>query len=358
MSRTSRGALIVIVIVVAAMVGLVLRRNGGADAPARASGTTVAAVRVKTVHPKTGTGQTLNVEQPAEVAAYYRADLYAPVAGTVKVIEKTVGDPVKAGEVLARLDAAHRLLTESRKPIVRAPLDGVISARTADPGTFVASAAVVPGTPPLFSIMRTDIVTVSMRVPDSFAAYVDNSTEAEIRVDSFPGRALRCRLSRVAPSMSAADRTVAVEVDLYNGTRAQYDAFLAREKQTANADLKSRTLPVFPEGLDASGAAALKPGMYGRMKLLLRSLKGAAVVPSSALFWDGGVPYLYCVESGVARRARVRVESDDGTQARVYWLDTQGGADGMRELSQTDEIVLTNQGELEDGARVVTSPGG
>lgn len=356
MSRTGRWALIVIVIAAAVAAGHLLQRNRSTQATAPSPEAASSAVRVKTVRPKMGAGQTLNVEQPANVAAYYRADLYATVAGTVKVIEKTMGDAVKAGETLATLDPIDRPLAGSEKTILRAPFDGVVSARSADPGTFVASATVVPGTPAIISLVRTDIVTLSMQVPDTFAAYVTPDTEAEIRVDSFPGRTLRCRLSRISPSMSAGNRTLAVEVDLYNGTKAQFDAFVANEKKTSNADLKSRGLPVFPEGLDASGAAALKPGMFGRMKLLLPMSKAAAAIPSGAIVRDGGLPYLYRVENGTARRARVQVESDDGTTARVFWIDDKPGVDATREMSEGDEIVLTNQGELEDGTAVVSTP--
>lgn len=358
MSAKSRWALVIVVIVVAVAAAVRVQRKGAVDEPVRGAGASASAIRVKTGRPKIGAGQPMNVEQPANVTAYYRADLYAPLAGTVKVIEKTMGDEVKAGEVLAVLDPVDRQLVGADKTLLRAPFDGVISTRAADPGTFVPSATVVPGTPAIISLVRTDIVTVSMRVPDSFAAYVTSETEAELRVDSFPGRALRCRPSRISPAMSAADRTLAIEVDLYNGTKAEFDAFVAKETRTGNADLKSRGLPVFPEGLDAKGAASLKPGMYGRMKLLLANEKGAATIPSSAIFRDGGVAYVYRVENGVAKRARVQVESDDGTQARVFWLDSQGGVDASREMSETDEIVLTNQGELEDGSPVVTSPTG
>ena len=41
------------------------------------------AIRVKTFHPKSGPGLEISVEQPAEVAPYYRVELNALVAGTV-----------------------------------------------------------------------------------------------------------------------------------------------------------------------------------------------------------------------------------------------------------------------------------
>ncbi|MSR51442.1 MAG: HlyD family efflux transporter periplasmic adaptor subunit [Gemmataceae bacterium] len=312
-----------------------------------------AGIRVKTINPKMGAGLGVSVEQPAEVAPYYRASLFAKLGGTITFLEKDIGDKVTAGEKLIELDPTVQDTQLQNRLIIKAPFDGVIATRSVDPGTFVPSAAIVPGSPALLVIEKTDIVTVSMQVPDSFVAYVSIDTEAEIRMDSFPGRALKCKLSRLAPSLNAADRTLRVEVDLYNGTEAEHRAFLAKAMLNSQADLKSRKLPVFPTGLEANGAARLLPGMYGRMRLNLREFKNTALIPSGAIVRLGGVPYLYRVDSGVAHRARVSIELDGGTLARVFWLERENGKDISRELNPNEEIILSNQGELEEGTAVV-----
>lgn len=311
-----------------------------------------AGIRVKTINPKIGAGLKVSVEQPAEVAPYYRAALYAKLGGTITFLEKDIGDKVTAGEKLIELDPTVQESQLQNKLIIKAPFDGVIATRSVDVGTFVSSAAIVPGSPALLVIEKTDIVTVSMQVPDSFVAYVGMDTEAEIRMDSYPGLALKCKLSRLAPSLNAADRTLRVEVDLYNGTEAEYRAFLTKAMLNNQADLKSRKLPVFPKGLEANGAARLLPGMYGRMRLNLREFKNAALIPSGAIVRLGGVPYLYRVESGVAHRGRVSIELDDGNLARVFWLERENGVELSRELNPSEEIILSNQGELEEGTVV------
>jgi len=74
---------------------------------------------------------------------------------------------------------------------------------------------------------------------------------------------------------------------------------------------------------------------------------------SRASFRLGGVPYLYRVESGVAHRARVSIGVDDGTLARVFWLEREKDIDISRELSEKEEIIISNQGELEEGTAVL-----
>ena len=56
--------------------------------------------------------------------------------------------------------------------------------------------------------------------------------------------------------------------------------------------------------------------------------------------------------SGVAHRFRVSIELDDGTLARVFWLEQENGKDMSRELNPKEEIILSNQGELEEGTAV------
>ena len=54
----------------------------------------------------------------------------------------------------------------------------------------------------------------------------------------------------------------------------------------------------------------------------------------------------------MAHRARVSVELDDGTLARVFWLERENGKDISRELNLKEDIILSNQGELEEGTAV------
>ena len=63
-----------------------------------------AAIRVKTINPKMGAELSVSVEQPAEVAPYYRASLFAKLGGTITFLEKDIGDKVAAGEKLIELD--------------------------------------------------------------------------------------------------------------------------------------------------------------------------------------------------------------------------------------------------------------
>ena len=159
-----------------------------------------APIRVRTVHPRRGADLTMTVEQPANVSPYYRAALYAEASGKVTFLEKDLGHAVIKGEKIAVITPSGGLKGPAN--VLEAPFDGVIASRNADPGTFVASAAVVPGATPLVTLERNDIVTITAQMPDRVANLIGRDTEAEIYLDDLPGGGpLRARISRIAPSI-------------------------------------------------------------------------------------------------------------------------------------------------------------
>src|SRR5262249_50796193 len=149
-----------------------------------------------------------------------------------------------------------------------APFDGVVTQRSVDPGSFVQNSAGSPG-PGLLTIEKTDLVTISMHLPDTYAPYVDDKTEAIIEMTELPGVLIQAQVSRYSPSLNthSHDRTMRVEVDLFNRGPNTWKAFLEAQKANHFADLKGGKLPVFPtvsDHLKASlGISRLLPGMYG-----------------------------------------------------------------------------------------------
>ena len=331
------------------------------ETPATQGAATIAvqdgsALRVKTVHPRRGADLVMAVEQPADVLPYYQAALYAEVSGKVTFLEKDLGEAVVKGEKIAVI--APGAGSKASPQALDAPFDGVIASRNADPGTFVASAAVVPGASPLVTVERNDIVTVSARMPDRVANLINRETAAEIYLDSLTGGGpLSARIARIAPSLSPADRTIQVEVDLYNRSLTEFRDFMTRSEKEQHADLKGRQPPVFPTGLADGQSARLIPGSYGRMRLILKRFTDRSLIPTAAISRSGGLTYVYLVEKGIARKARVAIDLEDGTQVRAVLISRKDGLEQRQELADTDEIVVSNQGELEDGQPVTSMPG-
>jgi HlyD family secretion protein len=309
-----------------------------------------------------------------ERTQYFEAAV-ADVAAAAAAVEKA-----KSGlsEAQAKLEATRAdvslkgaLVDVARKDVDRAkamlgfasisaPFDGVVTRRNVDPGAFVQNAATAR-TEPMLTVARTDIVTVYMKLPDTYAPYVTNDTEAVIELGVLPGLKIRGKVTRFSPSLQTPehDRTMRVDVDLFNGSASDYARLVERAKASGNAGLKGRTLPVFPtiNGDSSAGLAGrLLPGMYGTMRLSLQKFADASLVPSTALVNEGGRHFLYLVKDGKAKRALVDRQLDDGRLAKVALIETVGGREVRRPLTGQETVVISNQGELSDGVAVKSTP--
>src|SRR5262249_42911824 len=154
------------------------------------------------------------------------------------------------------------------------------------------------------------------------------------------------KVTRFSPFVQEKDRTMLVEVDLYNGTPKDYQKFLAAQiggflapigqlqpldalvANTAARRLwamkRKQTedpLPLYPKFTgDLEGIKKkqeLMPGMYGTMRLQLQRFQDCYLLPSSAVLSRGGKRYIALVQDGKVHFAPVKVQVDDGTLVKV-----------------------------------------
>jgi multidrug resistance efflux pump len=235
---------------------------------------------------------------------------------------------------------------------VKAPFRGAVVSRHIDPGSFVQNAST--GLPtPMLTLERSDIVTVAMRVPDNYAPYISAGTEAVLQLDALPGLKIHGKVTRFAPSLvtAAHDRTMRVEVDLWNDSPDKYQPFLANKKNLD--DLKDGLLPKLPEFIGKENAKATRrliPGMYGNMKLILKTFEEIELIPSQAILRHGGRTSIYVVRDGKAHLMSVDVQVDDGTLAHMVVLGKNGEVVGR--LTEREQVIISNQEELSEGQSV------
>jgi HlyD family secretion protein len=242
---------------------------------------------------------------------------------------------------------------------VVAPFDGVVVRRTVDPGSFVQNAT-TGSSEVLISLARVDLVTVAARFPDAYAPLVSADTPAEVRVDGLPGVTIGATVTRFAPSVQNADRTMRVEVDLFNGEDADYQRMTAAGKVS---NPKGATDPL-PARAFASGhtAGRLIPGTTGTMRLRVGGYGKSFVLPSTAVYSRSGTSYVLLVEDGKTKQVPVRVQVNDGKTVRVAMVLKQPIVDGttrevLTELTGAEQVVAARQLELGDGTSVSVAPG-
>ena len=197
----------------------------------------------------------------------------------------------------AQVEIARINLDETR---LTAPMDGVVSARLAEPGALLAAGARVA------TITQVDKLRFQVSVPTTlYAQLALNQTGIDIEVDAYPGEPVRAMLSRIYPVAESETRTVRIETVI------------------DNAD--GRYLP----------------GMFAMGTLALNERKDVLVVPFDAVVRNLDRHLVYCVRDGVARAVEVKpgIRADDVIEI----------AEG---LSEADEIVTVGQHRLADGVRV------
>jgi multidrug resistance efflux pump len=306
----------------------------------------------------------------AEREMYYRAAAAAG-RGARAAVDRAkadiVGAKAKLEEAKADEELKESLVDVAGKDVevsqamlsfatLRAETDGTITSRNIDLGGFAQNSTA--GTPrPLLTIDRTDIVTVYTKLPDNYAPYIEPGTEVQIEMTELPGMKLLAKVTRTSGSLQTPtnDRTLRVEVDLYNRDEESYRKAKEEWDRTGRAALKSGTEPSLPKekGKDVQRRALL-PGMYGTMRLVLQKFAHTYLLPSEAVFTKGGTPYIFIVHGEVANLVPVEVQVDDGVKAKVVVIDP-GSQGGRRDLTGDEEIVLSKQGELSDGQPVKPS---
>jgi membrane fusion protein (multidrug efflux system) len=287
-------------------------------------------------------------------------------------------------ESLVRVAERDRDRTQALADYARltAPFDGVIVQRDVDLGAFVQNAT-ASATKPLLTIERTDIVTVVTKLPDNVAPFVTRDTRVSLQLDQMPGVQLEGRVTRFSPSVLNEDRTMQVEVDLFNGGAARFNRFIsqyvgcqlaaagganplqaavlaAAGRDQLGPRLKSVTDPLPMHPLVRDGVPEpprLLPGMSGQMTVYLQRFANAYLLPSSAIFTRGGKPYIEIVTDGHVHLLPVRVQVNDGTRAKVTVVARSASArtgerELLRELTGDEEVVASRQSELQEGQAI------
>lgn len=261
---------------------------------------------------------------------------------------------------------------------IRSPFDGIVVERRVDPGTFVQNGTTAR-TEPLYTVARTDLVTLTMKIPDTYADLVSRDTPVTVEVGD---RMLGAKVTRFTPVIGEKDRTITVEVDLFNGGAAAFHRLFAEtvgshlmslgrpEFVAAAGSLAAATmenaentkgtgdfLPQFPASYSSrSGVdgAALIPGMSGYMRLSLRK-QDAHLLPTGAVFSRGGKRYVFLVEKNHVRQVPVEIQVDDGQLLKTVLLEGVAGKLRYVELTGNEEIVLSGQSQLNDGQTVAAT---
>jgi membrane fusion protein, multidrug efflux system len=188
---------------------------------------------------------------------------------------------------------------------VTAPIAGVIAERTIKTGNFVQINT------PIFRIVDTSRLEATLNVPERELATLKAGLPVQLQVDAMPGRPFAGRVDRVAPVIDSGSGTF-------------------------------RVICAFESG------GLLQPGMFGRIKIDYDQRADALVVPRVALLDDEGDPAVFAVKSGKSARVPVKLGYIDG-----QWAEIRSG------LAEGAQVVVAGKTALRDGTvvQVIGAPG-
>jgi RND family efflux transporter MFP subunit len=170
----------------------------------------------------------------------YQAQYQAQVAN-VDALEKAIaaarGNVGSAEANLSRLQEMQAFKT------VRAPFDGVITARNTDIGALV-NAGMGGAAQELFHIAATARLRVYLNVPQVYSQSAVPGIPAELTLSEFPGRRFHGKLVRTADAMDSGTRTLLTEVDVDNPTGELKPGAYAEVHLTIPAGTPSVVVPV------------------------------------------------------------------------------------------------------------------
>jgi RND family efflux transporter MFP subunit len=200
-------------------------------------------------------------------------------AANVQSLEKAIAAArssiVSSEANLGRLEEMQRYTT------VRAPFDGVITARNTDVGALINAGAGTP-TQELFHIASTAKLRVYVNVPQMYSRSAVPGLAATLTLAEFPGRRFHGTLVRNAEAIDSGTRTLLTEVDVDN----------------------------------ASGE--LKPGAYAEVHFAIPAAARSLILPVNAfLFRSEGLRVGVVRESGKVELVPVVIGKDYGTELEV-----------------------------------------
>lgn len=211
----------------------------------------------------------------------------------------------------AQLEAARSAYSEIADTrdylVIRAPFNGIITARNVNPGAYVGPAG--KGSEfPLFTLQEQTKLRLVVSVPEAYTGYFSNSTRVNFTVKTFPDKKFTATVNRMAGALDTRLRSERIEMDVINNDKK------------------------------------LLPGMVAEVTIPLPAADSTFVVPKTA------------VVNSTERVFVIRVSN-----GKADWVDVKTGreADGKLEiygsLQTGDELIAKASEEIRNGEPVKTS---
>ncbi|NLT22153.1 MAG: efflux RND transporter periplasmic adaptor subunit [Syntrophorhabdus sp.] len=258
-----------------------------------------------------------------------------------KVPSQTEMDAAKAAFDRAKADAANykasvsqaeaalnAQLTDLSKSVIKSPINGIVLARSIEPGQTVAASF----TAPVLFTLAEDLTKMELHVnvDEADIGKVQEGQKATFNVDAYPDRAFEAEITQARYGSSTTSGVVTYETVL----------------RVSNPDL------------------SLRPGMTATADITVKKLENVVLVPSAALRFSPPVQQEKKASGGVVgallprpprQGAQPREERGKKQQKRIFTLSKgQLASVSITVGAQNGGVTEVTSGNLQPGTEVVT----
>jgi membrane fusion protein (multidrug efflux system) len=134
-----------------------------------------------------------------------------------KAVEADQGQVAAAQQNIEAARQALKALSEMEGYLnVTAPFDGIVTERNVHPGALVGPASGPGAATPMVRLVENIRLRLVIPVPEAYTAGVTMGTEMMFSVAAYPGQSFSGSVARIAHTVDASTRTMAVELDVNN----------------------------------------------------------------------------------------------------------------------------------------------
>ena len=242
----------------------------------------------------------------ASKATYDRLYNTSKIPGTVSENDLEQAEAKKNSD-LANVEASKSSYKETSANLnyleIRAPFDGVVSARNVNTGAYVGPGG--KGTDPLLVLQDQYRMRLVISVPENYTGGLNDKSQVSFTVQALPNRKFTAQIKRLAGALDEKLRSERLEMDVYN------------------TDHK------------------LLPHMYADVNVPLPSHDGTLFVPKTAVVTSTEKVFVIKVVNHHAQWVDVKKGIQSGDMMEIYG-----------DLQKGDQVVKKASDEIRDGSAV------
>ncbi len=249
----------------------------------------------------------------ASKATYDRLLATSQTPGTVSPLDLEQAAARKSSD-FSQLQAArdaYQQIAEMQKYLqIKAPFNGIITARNVNPGAYVGPSG--KGSElPLLTLREQKKLRLVISVPEAYTSYINSNNEVDFTVKALPDQFFKARVKRLAGAIDNRLHSQRIEMDVLNNDKK------------------------------------LLPGMVAEVSLPLPAVDSTFIVPKSAVVNAAENVFVIRVTDNKAEWVTVKAGREENGNIEIYGRLNQGDL-----LLKTATEEVRNGSELKNVAKI------